>query len=66
MPKITENSGLTIEDGNVMGYVRTDKVGSKVTFIICTVEEWEDLPESECEKVAREALYESGVMEWGY
>ena len=49
-----------------MGHVRTDKVGSKCYFVIATVEEWEDMDDEEAEQVARDAMYESGLMEWGY
>ena len=63
MPKITNEK---IEDGFVIGYASTQKVGSECTFEICSVEEWEELSEEEAEKLAQEAMYESGVMDWGY
>ena len=52
------------------GTVRTARVGSQCTFEF-TIEE-DDLPEREVErnvaieKIAQEALWESGVFEWGY
>jgi hypothetical protein len=56
----------TIEDGWVMGYVNTNLVGSRCEFQICEVSEWEELTEEEAGDSAREAMYESGMLEWGY
>lgn len=64
MPKITEKT--KVENGMVIGYVRTDKVGSTCTFAICPVDEWEEMDDKEAEQCALDALYESGMMEWGY
>jgi len=64
MPKITEHT--LIEDGIVMGKVSTNLVGSECTFEICSVEEWEELSEKDGEKMAQEALFGSGMMEWNY
>jgi len=64
MPKITDST--TIEDGQVMGYVRTYTVGSECTFTICSVEDWEEMTDEEAEVVALDALYGSGAMEWDY
>jgi len=63
MPKITNE---TVEEGQVMGYVRTDMVGSKCTFPICSVEEWEAMSDSIAKEFAKDAMHESGLMEWGY
>lgn len=64
MPKLKPENKT--EDGMVLGYVETDKQGSRCFFEICTIEEWEILSEEEAEKSAREALHESGVFSWGY
>lgn len=64
MPKIQEDT--KIENGYVMGHVSTDIVGSRCEFEICRVEEWEELTAEDAEKVAQEALFGSGLMEWGY
>lgn len=56
----------TIEDGMVMGHVSTNLVNSTCYFAICTVEEWEELTEDEADKMAQDALWESGQVEWGY
>lgn len=57
---------ITVEDGWVIGYVRTNMVGSKCEFQICEVDEWIELTEEEASDSAREAMYESRMMEWGY
>lgn len=64
MPKITKKN--TVEDGLIIGFVRTSIVGSTAEFEICTVEEWEEMTEEEAEETATTALYESGVFEWWY
>ena len=64
MPKLTDQS--IIIDGSVMGFVETDMQGSRTEFEICSVEEWLKLTPEQAEKVAKEALAESGVFEWGY
>ncbi len=64
MPEITEKSH--VEEGTIFGYVSTDIVGSQCEFPICSVEEWVEMSVEDAEKAAKEALYESGVMEWGY
>jgi len=64
MAKIEE--WTKVEDGTVMGYVRTNKVGSDCEFEICSIEEWKELTEEEAEKLALDALWESGMIEWGY
>jgi len=64
MPKMTEYT--VIEEGFVMGYVSTNMHGSKCTFPICSVEDWEELSEEEAEAFANDALHESGMLEWGY
>lgn len=64
MPKIDE--GTIVEDGMVLGYVYTWMVGSKCTFTIASVEEWEGMSDKEAEEAAMEALFCSGMMEWGY
>ena len=64
MPKITEQQ--YVSEGVVWGFVETNKVGSLCRFAICSVEEWEELDYEDAEQVAKEALYESGVFEWGY
>lgn len=60
--KIEEHT--VIEGGEVMGYVMTDMVGSKVTFPICSVEEWEDMDAEQAEMYAQEAIF--NCIEWGY
>ena len=62
--KITDET--EIDEGMVMGFVKTDVVGSRCHFAICSVDEWEDMSEEEAEKAVTIALYESGVMEYGY
>jgi len=64
VPKITEHT--VVESGYVIGYVKTNIVGSKCTFTICDIETWEELSDKEAESVANNALHESGMMEWGY
>lgn len=64
MPKL--NEWTTIEEGCVMGYVETNRVGSRCEFQICPVDEWLEMSEEEAEQVALEALWESGQIEWGY
>lgn len=55
-----------IEDGEVIGFVSTDKVGSHCEFTICSVEEAEEMDNDEFEQCAQEAMWGSGMMEWGY
>lgn len=55
---------LTIEDGYVMGSVRTDLVGSRVTFPIIEIEDWEEMTEGEQELTAFNAMLEN--IDWGY
>jgi hypothetical protein len=64
MPEIEEHT--VVEDGMVMGYVRTDNKESECYFEILSVEEWILLSEEEAEKLAQGCLHDSGVMEWGY
>jgi len=64
MPQITENT--QIEDGYIMGTVRTNTVGSECTFPICSVEEWEQLTQEEAHEMALDMLFESGQMEFWY
>ena len=53
-----------------IGHVQTSKVGSRSEFEFEVDDE--DMPEDPAEmrkaidKVAHEAMYESGVFEWGY
>ena len=55
--------GRKIEEGFIIGTVRTNKVGSECEFEICSVEEWEKLTEAEAEKLAIEAMNESGIID---
>jgi hypothetical protein len=64
MPQITEST--IIEDGDVMGTVKTNRVGSECKFSICSVEEWEELSDEEAQKLATQALFESGQIEYWY
>lgn len=64
MPKLEEST--IVENGKVMGYVLTEKVGSKCFFPICSVEEWEEMDDSEAKEAGLEALWNSGMVEWGY
>lgn len=64
MPEITKDT--TVREGTVYGHVRTMMVGSKMEFPICTVEEWKEMDADEAEQAAREAMWESGNVEWGY
>lgn len=64
MPKI--ESHQKVSDGWLIGTVRTNRVGSECEFAICSVEEWEKLTDDEGEKLATEAMNESGQMEWYY
>lgn len=64
MAEITED--MKIENGYVVGYVRTDKVGSECEFIICSVEEWKEMTDDKAHETARDSMYESGMMEWGW
>lgn len=52
-----------IENGWIIGTVRTDKVGSECDFEVCTVEEWEELEEKDTGKIVIEALNESGILD---
>jgi len=62
MPKLEEHT--VVEDGDVMGYVRTNMVGSKVYFPICPVEEWEEMSEEEAEEAAKDVMFDH--ICWGY
>lgn len=64
MAEITED--MKIKDGQVIGYVRTDNVGSKCEFVICSVDDWKGMTDDEAHEAARDAMYESGMMEWGW
>lgn len=57
---------MKIIDGEIYGYVRTDKMDSECEFVICSVEIWKEMTEEQAEKYARDALFESGMMEWGW
>lgn len=48
----------------ITGTVKTDAQGSEVNFDICTRAEWEKMTEEQREKATREALFESGVMDY--
>lgn len=39
---------------------------SECEFVICSVEIWKEMTEEQAEKYARDALFESGMMEWGW
>jgi hypothetical protein len=54
---------MKVEDGVVMGTVKTDRVGSECEFEICSVEEWKTLTEEEQGKLAIEAMWGSGMIE---
>ena len=58
--------GTKIENGIIIGYVRTNMVSSRCEFEICPVEDWKRMTEKEAEEVALESLWESGAVEWGY
>ena len=58
--------GRIIEEGMVMGFVKTSTSGSKCEFGICSVDDWLEKTEEEAEESAKGALYDSGVMEWWY
>lgn len=55
--------GRKIEENTIIGTVKTDKTGSECDFEICPVEVWETLTEEEANKLALEALHESGVLQ---
>jgi len=52
-----------IEDGMIIGIVKTAISGSDCDFEICSVEHWEKLTEAEAAKLAIESMYESGMIE---
>ena len=54
---------MKVENGMVIGSVSTRKVGSKCEFGICEVEEWSELTEKEQDKLAIEAMLDSGVLD---
>lgn len=58
----TEIEDLRIEEGWVMGEVSTNKHGSKCTFPVCTVEEYEEMTEEELLKRLEETMWESGYV----
>lgn len=49
----------------VVAYVRTNKVGSKCEFDLCTREEWDDMDEKEQDQFLLDQLFESGQVEYG-
>lgn len=53
----------TVEDGNVIGHVRTNRVGSDCEFAICSVAEWEEMTEDEANQALLDAAFESGQFE---
>lgn len=62
----TKREYWKVEDGYVYGYVETCYVGSRAQFEICELDEAEDMTDEEFDLLAKEALYESGMMDWGY
>ena len=50
---------ITIEDGQVIGTVRTNKIGSECEFPICTEEEYLIMSEEEREESLLEAMWDS-------
>lgn len=48
----------------ITGTVKTDATGSEVTFDICPRTEWEKLNEEQREKALRDAMFESGMLDY--
>jgi hypothetical protein len=55
--------GFKIENGNVIGAVSTNSVGSECTFEVCTVEEWLELTEDAASELLVASANESGQYE---
>lgn len=48
-------------------YARTDRVGSKCeTVVAVDDDEWNDMDAMERERYMLDALWQSGMIEWGY
>jgi hypothetical protein len=54
---------VKVKNGMVIGTVSTRKTGSKCEFEICEVEEWNELTEEEQDKLAIEAMWDSGILD---
>lgn len=57
--KLPAPKPYNVQDGWVVGTVRTNKVGSKVEFLVCNVKSWEECTEEEAEEMFLEALMEN-------
>lgn len=55
-----------IKDGMLIGTISLGLAHCKVTFEICSVAEWKTLSKDEAEKMAIDALWESGKIDWWY
>lgn len=54
---------MKVRGGMVIVTVSTRKTGSKCEFEICEVEQWSELTEAEQDKLAFEAMLDSGVLD---
>jgi hypothetical protein len=55
--------GLLIEDGMVVGGVSTNKTYSECTFVVASVEEWEDMTQEQADEALADAAFDSGSVE---
>jgi hypothetical protein len=55
--------GRKIQEGMIIGTVKTYMRGSECDFEICSVETWESLSDEEADHIAIEAMNESGMFE---
>ena len=55
-----------VEDGDVMGSVRTNMVGSDCTFAVIAVDQLEHYSTDEVDTILNEALWESGMIDYGF
>ena len=55
------------ETVTIVGWVRTNKVGSKCEFEVEYLrDEWDSLTDVEREQEMLDAMWDSGQMEWSY
>ena len=54
---------LKIEDGQVLGIVKTNTVGSECEFFVCSVQEYNAMNEDQRNKALVQAMWESGYVD---
>lgn len=54
---------IIMKNDYITGTVRTNRLGSAVTFDICPREEWEQLNDTERNKLILDVMMDSGVVE---